>query len=190
MAHSPRSPLAPRSVSRRSARVTSDAGKPGRLSARVARFVERHLLNPQMRLGLALGLAPRAFALLETTGRRSGKPRRTPVGNGLIGDTFWLVSEHGRDAGYVRNIEANPRVRVKIGRSWRAGSAHVLPDDDADARLESVASALGTMRRLDAAIFRSFVRWLGTEPVTLRIDLDRPGGGGRIPVGGANDYTP
>jgi RNA polymerase sigma-70 factor (ECF subfamily) len=144
----------------------------------VARFAERYVLNPQMRLGLALGLAPRAFALLETTGRRSGRPRRTPVGNGLLGSTFWLVSEHGRGAGYVRNIEANPRVRVKIGRRWRAGTAHVLPDDDAFARLDTVASALGAMRRMDAAIFRAFVRWLGTQPVTVRIDLDVPGGSG------------
>jgi deazaflavin-dependent oxidoreductase (nitroreductase family) len=143
-------------------------------SARLARFVERYVLNPQMRLGLALGLAPRAFALLETVGRRSGKPRRTPVGNGLLGETFWLISEHGRGAGYVRNIEANPHVRVKIGRSWRVGTAHVLPDEDPDARLELVASALGRMRRLDAAIFCSFVRWLGTQPVTVRVDLDPP----------------
>jgi RNA polymerase sigma-70 factor, ECF subfamily len=143
-----------------------------RLSSRLARLVERYVLNPQMRLGLALGLAPRAFALLETIGRRSGKPRRTPVGNGLLANTFWLVSEHGRGAGYVRNIEANPRVRVKIGRNWRVGTAHILPDDDPYARLEQVASALGRMRRLDAAIFRAFVRWLGTQPVTVRIDLE------------------
>jgi RNA polymerase sigma-70 factor (ECF subfamily) len=144
------------------------------LSARLVRFVERYLLNPQMRLGLELGLAPRAFALLETVGRRSGEPRRTPVGNGLLGNTFWLVSEHGRGAGYVRNIEANPRVRVKIGRRWRAGSAQILPDDDPYARLDAIASALGTMRRLDAAILRSFARRLGSEPVTVRIDLDPP----------------
>jgi deazaflavin-dependent oxidoreductase (nitroreductase family) len=143
-------------------------------SARRPRFVERYVLNPQMRLALAFGAAPRAFALLETVGRRSGKPRRTPVGNGLIGNTFWLVSEHGIRAGYVRNIEANPRVRVKIGRRWRTGSAHILPDDDPYARLDLVASALGRMRRVDAAIFRFFVRRLGTEPVTVRIDLDPP----------------
>jgi RNA polymerase sigma-70 factor, ECF subfamily len=143
-------------------------------SARLARFVERHVLNPQMRLSLTLGTAPRAFALLETVGRRSGKPRRTPVGNGLIGDTFWLVSEHGTGAGYVRNIEANPRVRVKIGRRWRTGSGHIVRDDDPYARLDLVASALGRMRRVDAAIFRFFVRRLGTEPVTVRIDLDPP----------------
>jgi hypothetical protein len=73
-------------------------------------------------------------------------------------------------------------VRVKIGRRWRAGSARVLPRDDPYARLESVASALGTMRRLDAALLRSFVRWLGTEPVTVRIDLDRRSGGEPIPA--------
>jgi hypothetical protein len=56
------------------------------------------VLNPQMRLSLRLGTAPRAFAL-QTVGRRSGEPHRTPVGNGLIGDTFWLVSEHGIRAG-------------------------------------------------------------------------------------------
>ncbi len=80
------------------------------LSARLARFVERYVLTPQMRLALTLGIAPRTFALLETIGRRTGKPRRTPVGNGLLGNTFWLVSEHGRGAAYVRNIEANPHV--------------------------------------------------------------------------------
>jgi RNA polymerase sigma-70 factor, ECF subfamily len=144
------------------------------LSARLARFAERYVLNPQMRLALALGLAPRAFALLETIGRNSGKPRRTPVGNGLLGDTFWLLSEHGRSAGFVRNIEANPRVRVQVGRRWRAGTAQILAEDDALARLDMVASALGRMRRLDAAIFRSFVRLLGTQPVTVRIDLDPP----------------
>jgi RNA polymerase sigma-70 factor (ECF subfamily) len=143
-------------------------------SARLARVVERYMLNPQMRLALRLGTAPRAFALLETVGRRSAKPRRTPVGNGLIGNTFWLVCEHGTGAGYVRNIEANPRVRVKIGRRWRTGSAHIVPDDDPYARLDLVASALGRMRRVDAAIFRFFVRRLGTRPVTVRIDLDPP----------------
>jgi deazaflavin-dependent oxidoreductase (nitroreductase family) len=151
--------------------------KPGSrsLAASLAGWVERHLLNPPMRLGLALGVAPRAFTLLETTGRRSGKPRRTPVGNGLLDDTFWLVSEHGRNAGYVRNIEADPRVRVKAGRTWRAATAHVLDEDDAAARLDTVAAALGRTRRIDAAIFRWFVRVLRTRPVTVRIDLEPRG---------------
>jgi len=43
-------------------------------------------------------LAPNAFALLETTGRRTGRPRQTCVGNGLIQDTSWLAAAHGYQA--------------------------------------------------------------------------------------------
>lgn len=85
----------------------------------------KYAVNPGMRKALELGVAPRGYALLETTGRRSGLPRRTPIRNGLDGDTFWIVAEHDRSAAYVRNIEANPRVRVKVGRRWRTGSAHL-----------------------------------------------------------------
>jgi len=37
---------------------------------------------------LQRGMAPDAFALLETTGRRSGQPRYTSVGNGLDRERF------------------------------------------------------------------------------------------------------
>jgi deazaflavin-dependent oxidoreductase (nitroreductase family) len=99
--------------------------------------------------------------LLETTGRKSGLPRQNPVGNGLDGDTFWIVAEHGRRAGYVRNIMADPHVRVRIKRTWRTGIAHLMPEDDARARQK-------TMRRGNALV----VRVMGTDLLTVRIDLD------------------
>jgi len=114
---------------------------------------------------LTLGIAPPNYALLETTGRKTGKPRRTPVGNGLVKgtNTFWLVSEYGTRASYVRNLLANPRVRVKIGRRWRSGTAHLMPGDDAHERQRQ-------MNRFNAAA----VRFFGTERdlLTIRIDLD------------------
>ena len=132
---------------------------------RKRRFVtalQVHVLNPPVRALAAHGLAP-SVALLETTGRRSGEPRRTPVTNGLERgtDTFWLVAEHGRKASYVRNIAADPHVRVRVGRRWRTGVAHVLDDDDPIARQR-------TLSRLHSAT----VRALGSELVTVRIDLD------------------
>src|ERR1700704_3287466 len=105
---------------------------------RVVHFTQKYLLNPPVRALFALGLFPPTHALLETTGRRSGLPRTNPVGNGLDGDTFWIVAEHGHHANYVRNLEANPRVRVKIGHRWRTGTATVLPDDDPRKRLDQV----------------------------------------------------
>jgi deazaflavin-dependent oxidoreductase (nitroreductase family) len=125
-------------------------------------FVQTRVFNPPVRLLARAGLAP-SVALLETTGRKSGQPRHTPVGNGLVRatDTFWLVAEHGRSAAYVRNIEANPRVRVKIGRRWRAGTAHLLPDDDPLERQK-------TMRAVNARA----VRAMGTDLLSIRIDLE------------------
>jgi deazaflavin-dependent oxidoreductase (nitroreductase family) len=47
----------------------------------------------------------------------------------LDGDAFWIVTEHAHRANYVRNIEANPRVRVRSGRKWRAGTAQPVDED-------------------------------------------------------------
>ena len=70
--------------------------------------------------------------LLETTGRTSGLPRRTPVGGRLVGDAFWFVSEYGERSQYVRNIRAQPLVRVRVKGRWYAGTAH--PGNAATAR--------------------------------------------------------
>ncbi len=129
---------------------------------RVVTTLER-VSNRLLRLALRHGVAPAAFALLETTGRRSGLPRHTPVGNGLTGDTFWLVAAHGDQADYVRNLRADPRVRVKVAGRWRTGTAVILPGDDAVARSRTLPY------RWDAAIGRL----MGTRPLTIRIDLTR-----------------
>jgi deazaflavin-dependent oxidoreductase (nitroreductase family) len=118
--------------------------------------------NRLTRLALLAGVAPRAFALLETTGRRTGLPRHTPVGNGLAGDTFWLVAAHGTQADYVRNLQAEPRVRIKAGGVWRSGTATVLPDDDPGLRSRTLP------HQWDAAIGRM----MASAPLTIRIDLD------------------
>jgi deazaflavin-dependent oxidoreductase (nitroreductase family) len=120
--------------------------------------------NWLMRLALRKGFAPRAYALLETTGRRTGLARQTPVGDGLAGDTFWLVAVHGTQADYVRNLQAQPRVRVKAGGVWRSGTAVVLAADDAAARSRTLP------HKWDAALGRM----MASQPLTVRIDLDPP----------------
>jgi deazaflavin-dependent oxidoreductase (nitroreductase family) len=119
------------------------------------------LSNHTIRFLLRRGIAPKVWAMLETTGRRSGLPRQTPVGNGLVDGVFWIVASHGRQADYVRNIAHNPAVRVKIGRRWHTGTATILDDDDAEARSRSLP------HRMDAAIGRM----MATQPLTVRIDL-------------------
>ena len=107
------------------------------------------------------GLPTPTVVILETTGRRSGKPRRVPVGKALDGDTLWIVAEHGRRAGYVRNIEGNPRVRVRTGRRWRTGTAQVVSGVDWRA----------LQRRLPSKLSSAAVRLMGTEHLVIRVDL-------------------
>lgn len=129
------------------------------------------MVNPLIRLAFRLGVPDPGDALLETTGRRTGKPRHTPVCDGLEGDTFWLLSQRGRDADWVRNIEADPRVRVKPRSRrpapWRSGTAHILEDDDPYER-QRVLGRGNTWRRLCLSTSAA----LATDPLTIRIDLD------------------
>jgi deazaflavin-dependent oxidoreductase (nitroreductase family) len=124
------------------------------------------LIDRLARGAVNAGLMRSSTALIETTGRKSGKPRVTPLTNGLDGDTFWIVTEHGRKASYVQNIEANPRVRVKAGRHWRSGTAHIV-DEDPRVRLDRIVE----LNRRAAANAR-IVRRLGTEHLVIRVDLD------------------
>ncbi len=126
-----------------------------------------------MRAAVRLGLPLPLVVILETRGRKSGQLRQIPVGKTLDGDTLWIVAEHGRKASYVRNIEADPHVRVRIGRRWRAGVATVLHDDDWRER----------QRRLPNKVNSAMVRAVGTEHVTVRVDLD-PEGARAAPASG------
>ena len=120
------------------------------------------VVNPPVRWAVRHDLAPGSYAILETTGRRSGLARRTPVGHVVEGDTVWIVAEHGARANYVRNLRANPRIRIKLREGWRSGTAHVLDDDDPRARL----------RRMGLRLNALVVRLMASDLLTVRIDLD------------------
>jgi deazaflavin-dependent oxidoreductase (nitroreductase family) len=128
---------------------------------------KRPVLDATVRMLMRAGLVRRSTALLETIGRKSGQPRITPITNGLSGDEFWIVTEHGGKAGYVRNIETNPRVRVKVGRHWRSGTAHFAPEVTPEAALKQIVEHNPATRRNVETI-----RKVQTKMRVVRIDLD------------------
>lgn len=141
------------------------------MKRRIVHLLQKYLFNPPIKLLFALGIAPPGYALLETIGRKTKKPRRTPVGDGRIGTQLWIIAEHGANAGYVRNITSNPRVRVKVRvgllARWKTGTAHLLPDDDARERQRWLCRQVSS-NVVNAAAVRLF----GTQLHTVRIDLD------------------
>src|SRR3954471_15350161 len=124
------------------------------LRDRITYAIQKRVANPLMR---RLPIQ----TLLETTGRNSGEPRRTPVGGSRVGDQFWFVSEFGDKSQYVKNIKANPNVRVRLNGRWHKGVAHPVPDDNPQQRLKSLPQ------------FNSFgVRTFGTNLLTIRVDFE------------------
>jgi deazaflavin-dependent oxidoreductase (nitroreductase family) len=120
---------------------------------RIVHTAQRLVVNPLGRRS--------PMTMLETTGRKSGQLRRTAIGGRVIGNQFWMVSEHGERSHYVLNIKANPAVRLRIHGQWRTGTAHLLPEDDAKERLRSLPG-------LNSAL----VRAMGSDLLTIRVDLD------------------
>jgi deazaflavin-dependent oxidoreductase (nitroreductase family) len=105
------------------------------------------------------GVAP-WWVVLETTGRRSGRTRRVPLARGPVdGRTAWLISVHGEHASFVRNVAANPRVRLKLRGRWRDGMAYIAAMDPA------VVERFGYYARMGP-------RSLGIDPKLIRVELD------------------
>ena len=125
------------------------------MKAAVARLFWR-IFNPVAKR--LAGIAP-WWVVLETTGNKSGKPRQAPLARGPVdGNVAWVIAVHGRHSGFVRNIEANPNVRLRLRGRWRTGTATTQP--------------------IDHAIVERFNRYgqagpktLGWDPLLVRIEL-------------------
>ena len=83
------------------------------------------------RCGSLLG---RRFVLLHHIGRRTGLPRETVLEVLQYREPapeIIVMSGFGRNAEWLRNIEAVPRVEVEIGRRRFSASYRLLPPDEA-----------------------------------------------------------
>lgn len=147
------------------------------MSARERAFINR-VVNPLMVALITHGLGPPTYAVVETTGRKSGQKRLVPVASGLDGDTFWLISGLGEKASYVYNIREDSKVRVTarpaklragLRTRSRTGTAHLMTDDDAHARHRLLGRGR-PLYQLDGLILRRLAN--GGDMLTIRIDLD------------------
>lgn len=79
--------------------------------------------------GLGFGhLLGRIILLLTTTGRKSGLPRVTPLQYEEVDEAVYVASALGTRADWVRNIMANPCVKVRIGTRRFQGMAETVTD--------------------------------------------------------------
>ena len=84
------------------------------------------VLKPLAESGaLAPGIVPAGLIVLETTGWRSGRARRTPVVAAALGDCLLVSTVRGRRSHWVKNLILQPDVRYWRGEESYAVRAHV-----------------------------------------------------------------
>jgi deazaflavin-dependent oxidoreductase (nitroreductase family) len=110
---------------------------------------------------IGLPLFSNFVLLLTTTGRKSGQPRFTPLEYRREPGTGYpvITAGWGGQTDWRRNVQANPRVQVQIGRDKFAALAEPLSETE-------VADWIATAIRLNPRSARMFARWAG-EPLSL-----------------------
>ena len=133
--------------------------------------MQQAVTNPAVRLAWDLGLPIPGDTPLQTTGRRTRLPRRTPVWGAVDeDDTFWLVAQRGHDVDRVRNTRADPCAPAEVSGAHarrRAGTAHILDDGDPRERRRLLSQAALPRRRCMVTS-----EALHTSPPAIRVDLE------------------
>jgi deazaflavin-dependent oxidoreductase (nitroreductase family) len=129
------------------------------------RQVGRTIVNPLVAALDRIGIRASSTVELETTGAKTGQPRRVPLTGRADATGVWVVSQHGKRAGWAHNITANPTVRVRVNNKWHTGAAAFAPDDDVVAR----ARSFGGDSKLSQSATALGMRALQSDPISVRI---------------------
>lgn len=131
---------------------------------RFERQVGRRVVNPLVAALERAGVRSALVVELETTGRKSGQPRRVPLTGSTDDQGVWLISQHGHRSGWAHNISADPHVRVRVNGRWRTGTATFVPDDDVRTRARSFVRG-----KIAGAATAAAIRALESDPISVRI---------------------
>ena len=135
---------------------------------RVPRFIWRlfRFLPPRIAYSLGLGsLVGRFVLLLETTGRKSGLPRVTPLQYDEVDGIIYVGSARGVKADWYRNLAVNPHVEVTVGSRRFRGYADLITDPI------QVANFLELRLKLHPKIVGTVLRFEGLSPSPTREQL-------------------
>jgi deazaflavin-dependent oxidoreductase (nitroreductase family) len=105
--------------------------------------------------------------LLTTVGRKSGRPRVTPLVYEEKGGMFIVASARGCSADWLRNLRANPRVRVRVGHRQFDGIAEEIADP------ERIADYLQSQLERNPKMFGAILRSEGISSKPSREELVR-----------------
>lgn len=81
------------------------------------------------------------FCYLTTTGRVSRRKRTIEIWFGLGGDTVYFLAGGGDESQWVKNLLADDRVTVRLGRKTYPGKARLVKDKVEEAKARRLLAA-------------------------------------------------
>ena len=148
------------SLSRNQGEFMTSENSVHRQRIRFERAIARRINPLVIRLTKLFGVSNPLVVELETTGRKSGQVRRTPLSAQFDDTGAWLISQHGARSGWAANVAANPNVRLRQGNKWHTGVAELRPDDDAVARARNYGKVGGKLTQAAS-----------TQPISVRVEF-------------------
>jgi deazaflavin-dependent oxidoreductase (nitroreductase family) len=138
-----------------------DIPSPHRITVELQRAVTgAHRLLLESPLGPLLSKTPMGrFLVLHTTGRRSGRPRKTPLSYTKDGDTYVVIASNGGSPGdpdWYLNLQDNPRAEVEVGGRPSRVTAETVTGDERERlwrqAVRSYSGYAGYQQRTDRQI--------------------------------------
>ena len=138
-----------------------DIPTPARIMVELQKGVTRgHRLLLQSPLAPFVSTTPWGrFLILNTTGRRSGQPRTTPLSYTKDGDAYVIIASDGgspRDPDWYLNLQADPDAVVEVGGRRISVRAETVSGEERDRlwrqAVQSYAGYTGYQARTDRQI--------------------------------------
>ena len=82
-----------------------------------------------------------SFCYLTTTGRRTGRPHTIEIWFAMSGGRLYMLSGNRDRSDWVRNLQTQPAVRVRLGDQTYPGTARVVVDPAEDALARRLLAA-------------------------------------------------
>ena len=96
-------------------------------------------------------MADRSFCYLTTTGRRTGRPHTIEIWFGMLDGGLYVLA--GGRGDWLRNLEANPAVTVRIG-------SRDAPEVAAQARMVTDPAEHEEVRRVMDGKYPGYPNWI------------------------------
>ncbi len=90
---------------------------------------------------ILLKLAGEDYCYVTTTGRVTGKPHEIEIWFGARGNIIYLLSGGGDKSDWVKNMRAQPQVKVRIAKRHFTGQARFTLEGEEESQVRRILAA-------------------------------------------------